>query len=477
MFLLTKSVSRKIRVLRIVMIRQHIQKRLLSGFIFFCIMLSFSILSFADAFTGAYLYTGTDPNTGLPIVEVRGVNPSNQTFSGSNVIEMNAFNNAPILTNNNFNGSTDMNLDMTNITSTNNHYNGSIDIDYSGLPDSYLESSGDTFANASVSSSASDINITNGTFNGTTNLQANNVSLGSISQMDTLINGLFVFMRSLTNAATSSTNTATITNTWNNQQVTLQLNTISGRKLQYDSTNHTISAVGATAPWPYGNFHARIVWLQQCNIESLQALGQFLSYWVGQIFDDYSTYRIYSFSSSGETYSFSSNTTTTSFRVAFINRFDVLIQLLQWFCSRFFEWYYPLDDVLPEYWRYYNTDTAQQEEIGLAGLMYNISWYLGQLYVLQTASEALDNFEDQVAAVTDTFEDAEAAEESIMQSINSGISSFNPDVNQFGAFRALGWCSNYLQLVFLRLGTYGTVLLIGLLLGVCMQFVGYFRYK
>lgn len=456
--------------------RECVQK-FLSGFFVFCITLSFSFLSFAEAFTGAYLYTGTDPVTGLPIVEVRGVNPTGQTFSGSNVIEMNAYNNAPVLTNDTFNGSTDMNLDMTNITSTNNHYNGSIDIDYTGLPDSYLESTGDTFANASVSSSASDINITNGTFNGTTNLQANNVSLGSISQMDSLLNGLFIFMNGLTQARTGSTNYVDVTNDWNGQTVRIRLNTISGQKLVFDSTTHTIASTNVTAPWPYGNFHARIVFLQQCNIDSLSALGGFISYWISQILDNSNTYRLYQFAKQGEYYTFSSAQQTTSFRIALLNRFDCMVQLIEYYCDKFYNWYYPLDNVLPEYWRYYNTDTAQQEQIGLGGLMYNISWYLGQMYVLQSASQSLDNLQDQVDDIADTLAEAESKENAVISSISSSINSFNPDLTSIGAFRALSWSSNYLQQVFLALGTYGTVILVGLLLGVCMQFIGYFKYK
>lgn len=455
--------------------RQCVQK-FLSGFFVFCITLSFSILSFAEAFTGAYLYTGTDPVTGLPIVEVRGVNPTGQTFSGSNVIEMNAYNNAPVLTNNTFNGSTDINPDFTDITSTGNHYNGSVDITYNGMGGT-LDSNGDTFQSASVTAQQSDLSISNGTFNGTTNITANSVSLGSISQMDNLLDELYALMRSITVAATSNTRNPTVTNPWTGNTVTLELNTIAGDQLVYNSTTHTLSVQAVGSPWPYGNYHARVVFFQTCLTNSLNNLGLFISYWVSNIFDDSNTYRIYTFTASGETYSFSSTTTTTSFRYAITNRFDVLIQLLQWFCSRFFEWYYPLDNVLPEYWRYYNTDTAQQEEIGLAGLMYNISWYLGQMYVLQSASQSLDNLQDQVDDIADTLAEAESKENAVISSISSSINSFNPDLTSIGAFRALSWSSNYLQQVFLALGTYGTVILVGLLLGVCMQFIGYFKYK
>lgn len=460
--------------------RQCLQRKLFSGFIFLCISLSFSISTFSAAFTGAYMTTETDPVTGQVTTVIKDVNPSSQTFSGQNVVEMNAYNNAPVLTNNTFNGSTDINPDFTSITSSGNAYNGSVDINYDGLGGT-LDSNGDRFQSTTVTAQQSDISISNGTFNGSTTINAQSVSLGSISQMDSLLNGLFIFMNGLTQARTGSTNYVDVTNDWNGQTVRIRLNTISGQKLVYDSTNHTITSSNVTAPWPYGNFHARIVFLQQCNIDSLSSLGTFLSYWFGyfvtNVLDNSATYRMYQFAKNGEHYTFSSNQTTTSFRSALLNRFDCMVQLIEYYCDKFYNWYYPLDNVLPEYWRYYNTDTAQQEEIGLAGLMYNISWYLGQMYVLQSASQSLDNMTDQVEAITDTLEEAEQKENAVISSISSGINSFAPDLTEIGAFRALSWTSNYLQQMFVALGTYGTVILVGLLLGVCMQFIGYFKYK
>lgn len=463
--------------------RECVQK-FLSGFIVFCIILSFSIFSFAAAFTGAYLYTGTDPVTGLPIVEVRGVNPTGQTFSGSNVIELNAYNNAPVLTNNTFNGSTDINPDFTDITSTGNHYNGSVDITYNGMGGT-LDSNGDTFQSASVTAEQSDLSINNGTFNGTTNITANSVSLGSISQMTSLLDGLYILYYSLTRSSlVSSGVNFTVTNPWTNNSVTIQRVLITYRYFNFQPT----SGGNIASPYSpsiaqvqyYGLFMDELQFLYSCIPYSITSLAYYLQYRM-QILLDWikgnGSYYIYTFSSSGETYSLTGSYQTVDFRMVIKNRLDIIVELLKWFTSRFFEWYYPLDNTLPEYWRYYNTDTADEEEIGLAGLMYNISWYLGQMYVLQSASQSLDNLQDQVDDIADTLAEAESKENAVISSISSSINSFNPDLTSIGAFRALSWSSNYLQQVFLALGTYGTVILVGLLLGVCMQFIGYFKYK
>lgn len=151
--------------------------------------------------------------------------------------------------------------------------------------------------------------------------------------------------------------------------------------------------------------------------------------------------------------------------------------LLRYYASRFYEWFYPLDNVDPEYWRYYNTDTKQSENIGLAGLMYNISWYLGQLYVLQSANAALEDMADAVQDVSSTFQNIETQEHAIVDSVSSSLSSFNPSSSDFTAFVALGWVSQFMQSCFTSLGLFGNVILLSLILAVCMQFIGYFRYR
>lgn len=454
--------------------RECVQK-FLSGFFCFCIALSFSFASFAAAFTGAYMTTETDPVTGQVTTVIKDVNPTGQTYSGQNVIEINAYNNAPTLTNNTFNGSTDINPDFTSITSSGNAYNGSVDINYDGLGGT-LDSNGDRFQSTTVTAQQSDISISNGTFNGTTNINAQSVSLGSISQMDDLILQIMLFRKLMMDGAVAVNVGASQPYPTLNCTVTYNGQTITEAYPYY-----TVEVLSPNAGWT--DLSTTLYRYRSSYINALlvgftytfRNMGTTAKFILNQrrTFDSYSM----SIDQSGETFSLIKTSASLSFSEMVDNRFSILIDVVNFWFQRFFNWYYPLDNVLPEYWRYYNTDTGQQEEIGLAGLMYNISWYLGQMYVLQSASQSLDNMTDQVEAITDTLEEAEQKENAVISSISSGINSFAPDLTDIGAFKALSWTSNYLQQMFVSLGTYGTVILVGLLLGVCMQFIGYFKYK
>lgn len=447
----------------------------------------FSFVSFAKAYTGAYLYTGVDPITGLPITEVRGVNPTGETFSGENKIEMNAFNNAPILTDNTFNGSTDITTAYTDITSNGNTYNGTTTLDYSSVTGGTLQSSSDTFGTTSVEASDADVSISNGTFNGALTVNANSVSLGSVSQMDDLltinkkiIDEIYIFRRLVGQALTSSSNSITNTSPSGNT-VTIPLNSITHRYVSFDSTNgFSLVSTTGTGSQAYGNFRAQLQVILNNTISSLYNIGLGITYYNNALLDyikGTGTYTMYSVVDNGEYFTFSSTSTSTDFRNCLINRINCIMNLLKWYCNRYYQWYYPLDSTLPEYWRFYNTDTQAEEDIGLAGLMYNISWYLGQLYALQVESGPLTQLSEDVDAAAESMASMESQEESVISSISSGIDSFVPDLSELGAFTALAWCSNYLQQCWVSLGMYGTVIMIGLLLAVCMQFIGYFRYK
>lgn len=129
------------------------------------------------------------------------------------------------------------------------------------------------------------------------------------------------------------------------------------------------------------------------------------------------------------------------------------------------------------FWYAYNTDTQQYDSTNLAGLMQYITWYLGQMYVLQTENDALEDLAESVDTAASTFEDFNEKEQDVIDQISTGFESFLPDDDLFESFEAITWCSNYLQRVYLALGSYGTVIFIALLFGVCLQFIGYFRYK
>lgn len=302
------------------------------------------------------------------------------------------------------------------------------------------------------------------------NSPVTNITLGSSSLMNDLLDLLYaIYFTCCVNYSfadsTGHTTYVSDTNPWTGNSVSIRLLYFDNSSLTYNPgtgfTRTNLVGLGTLA----GMINFRIN-----NILS------FLSAISSYLFNN-TTFRVYDLQISGETYSITSSASTTSFFRMIDNRLNVIIGLLSYFTSKFYEWYYPLDSTTPFYWRYYNTDTELQESIGLAGLMYNISWYLGQMYALTGGSEAIENFQDQVESVTDTLESAEEQEQAIISSISSGINSFNPQLSDIQTFRALSWVSNYLQQIFLALGTYGTVILVGLILAVCMQFIGYFRYK
>ena len=141
--------------------------------------------------------------------------------------------------------------------------------------------------------------------------------------------------------------------------------------------------------------------------------------------------------------------------------------------------YYPLkNSSLPQYWIAYNTDTGQYDSVNLATVFGYITWYLGQLYNDSTnITNNMKNMTDDINTAATTFQDMEQKEHAAIDQISQGIETFLPDVNQFSSFKAITWCSNYLQQIYLALGSYGTVIFIALLFGVCLQFIGYFRYK
>lgn len=87
------------------------------------------------------------------------------------------------------------------------------------------------------------------------------------------------------------------------------------------------------------------------------------------------------------------------------------------------------------------------------------------------------NISNSVSSLNNNLIAYQNAEQNLQNKVTSSIQSFIPDLSLLGGFVAISWVSNYLQQCYISLGSFGTVIMIGLLLGVCMQFIGYFRYK
>lgn len=154
--------------------------------------------------------------------------------------------------------------------------------------------------------------------------------------------------------------------------------------------------------------------------------------------------------------------------------------LLSWgqaFGDMFRSWFYPLKaSNETQYWRVYNSDTEQYESVNPATVTGYITWYLGKLYegsLWADANEALEEAADKIEGVTSQVD---AAESAISGSVSGFVNDFNPQID-FSVIPALGWLSNYLQQIFVYLGNFSIPIMLALFLSVCMQFIGYFKYK
>lgn len=156
---------------------------------------------------------------------------------------------------------------------------------------------------------------------------------------------------------------------------------------------------------------------------------------------------------------------------SFMEYFDANVTLWR-------NWFYPLKSDNPLYWRFFNTDTSKQENTNLAGVLYHISWYLGQMFQMNTWDAAIDgHLQDAADSLDSTVDDYDQAEQEIFDSVSDHFSGFSPDASELSALAALAWVSEFLQKCFTALGTFAVPITVSLLLGVCMQFIGYFKYK
>lgn len=168
---------------------------------------------------------------------------------------------------------------------------------------------------------------------------------------------------------------------------------------------------------------------------------------------------------------------TVNFAMMLSMKFDQIINYLGALSELWSSWFYPLRNLTPLYWRTYNSDTDKMEDANIAKVLYDITWYLGHIFKQGEEAVNTSQLNQDVQSMQQSLDQYEQAEQSVIGSVSSSLQSFNPNLSDIQSLRALGWCSNYLQLVWAALGTYGTMIVVGLLIGVCMQFLGYFKYK
>lgn len=446
------------------------------------------------------IHVGTDPVTGFPVFETVMINQDN-TYSGTNTIFVEDT--------------------LGNGYDYSSTYNGTLDVTSNDTYQGALKTVvSDANVNAVTSVSASDIldneynagvTFSNSTFNKDVTVTNSNVAvssesnviLGSIPQMESLINKVDSISNLISNTNTYLSNIFSLFNSTyrlfyvhvrksvviiydnlsvnryttdpdsrdvllsNNNgifpEITYRLTADTEIHYSYDSVTHTFSYSSTTY---YGNFLGILTVKFRALYYALYNLLRQIFYSV----EGYGSYRIYNFSLDNQYYSLSSSIQSVTLRYAITNYLNTIINLLHYFCTRFYEWYYPLDGTAPYYWRTYNSDTDTQESVNLARVLYDISWYLGHITIG-------DDIKTEVKSLSDNLTSYQNAEQGIQNRISSSIQSFVPDITLLSGFVAISWVSNYLQQVYVALGSYGTVIMIGLLLGVCMQFIGYFRYK
>lgn len=127
-------------------------------------------------------------------------------------------------------------------------------------------------------------------------------------------------------------------------------------------------------------------------------------------------------------------------------------------------------------WQYYNTDTGKMESTNLGGLMYNISWYLGELYKTNDW-EAAQGFKDAQDTIDNLTEDMSSAESAITDTVLPNIQDFSPDPSDVASLSGLSFVGSFIQDFYLALGVFGIPVMLSLVLAVCMQLIGYFKYK
>lgn len=142
--------------------------------------------------------------------------------------------------------------------------------------------------------------------------------------------------------------------------------------------------------------------------------------------------------------------------------------LLRCYIELWSRWFYPLKSSEPLYWRYYNTDTGQAESISLGGLMYNISWYLGNMYQLNTwDANAGEQLSKPIAELNQQITSAIDNEDAVLNQANNYLSSWDPNLDVFGGLVSIGWLGTYLTYLYNSLGEFSIIPTFAFLIAFC----------
>lgn len=156
----------------------------------------------------------------------------------------------------------------------------------------------------------------------------------------------------------------------------------------------------------------------------------------------------------------------------FFAKFEELISYAVAQQQFYFFNYYPRN-VSNLAWNYFNTDTGQNEEINLAGLMYNISWYLGNLYQLNSSESYANTIAQPIREANQAIADLNAQEDAILNQITA---SLNFDTGIFSQLQAnlnlINWVSSFLQQIYDASGLLQLPINLSMTLGLLMYALG-----
>lgn len=146
--------------------------------------------------------------------------------------------------------------------------------------------------------------------------------------------------------------------------------------------------------------------------------------------------------------------------------------------KQFFNWFYPLKASEPVYWQVWNSETEEVENVNLATVGYYITWYLGQMYQMNTYDVETNGLTAKAKEFDSASKEFDESVSTSFQSVQSSISSFAPDASKLKSFgTAFSWVSQYLQKCFVALDDLAIPITVSLVLAICMQFVGFYKFK
>lgn len=200
------------------------------------------------------------------------------------------------------------------------------------------------------------------------------------------------------------------------------------------------------------------------NISTVTTVNYTLPrYWITDYYFDISTMSILS----------NESMVQGSYMTFFLSKFNELIDYNQAVLSLWLYNYYPRwNSGDTAAWNYYNTDTDMEEPINLGGLMYNISWYLGNLYLLNTNEDYSNNADPTVAALQSKIDELNAAEDTLTE-VTGGLSYDNSVFSEIASYgSSITYVSNLMDEIFNSLGILQIVFKLSMTVGLAVYALG-----